>query len=76
MTKGKSLIYHLAASATTKESSSGWNDPIFDPQVNQIGTVNQLMAMKAFEGEPLLVFTSSAAVYGNPIYTLMDGKHM
>ncbi len=73
--QGKDIIYHLAASATTKESSMGWDDPLFDLQVNLVGTLNILMAIREAANDSLLVFTSSAAVYGNPQYTPMDEKH-
>lgn len=73
--RNKQVIFHLAASATTKESSMGWNDPLYDYQVNAIGTLNLLKAIVENGGVPKFIYASSAAVYGNPEYTPMDEKH-
>ncbi|MFB6295142.1 MAG: NAD-dependent epimerase/dehydratase family protein [Candidatus Nanohaloarchaea archaeon] len=60
------LVYHLAASAHTRATSAGWDDPVFDAAVNARGTLNLLRAVRQEAGEARVVFASSAAVYGNP----------
>ncbi len=73
--QGKDLIFHLAASATTKESSMGWLNPIFDYQVNAIGTLNMLNAIVDCNLNSKFIFTSSAAVYGEPQHIPIDENH-
>ena len=68
-------VYHLAANATTRESSMGWDNPIFDYEVNTFGTLNLLRAADELESKPHFVYASSAAVYGEPRYTPMDEEH-
>ena len=41
--KGTDFVFHLAANATTKESSMGWKDAIYD---NNVNTVVQLMYLE------------------------------
>ena len=69
------IIYHLAANATTKESAMGWNNPVDDYRINTLGTLNTLQAIVDAKISPLLVYASSAAVYGEPEYIPTDEKH-
>lgn len=69
------VIYHLAANATTKESSMGWKDPIYDYEVNALGTLNLLRSSLENGITPHFIYASSAAVYGEPEYTPMDEEH-
>lgn len=69
------VVFHLAASATTKESAMGWSDPVFDYEVNAIGTLNLLRAVVDGGLKPRFVYVSSAAVYGEPEYTPIDEGH-
>jgi UDP-glucose 4-epimerase len=69
------IIYHLAANATTKESAMGWNDPVADYRINTLGTLNTLQAIVDTKTRPILVYASSAAVYGEPEYVPTDEKH-
>ncbi len=69
------VVYHLAAIATTKESQMGWKDPDADNSVNVIGTLSVLKAVAAAKSSPRIVFTSSAAVYGEPVSTPMRESH-
>lgn len=69
------VVFHLAANATTRESSMGWDDPIFDYEVNTFGTLNLLRAGDVLEDSPHFVYSSSAAVYGDPEYVPMDEEH-
>jgi UDP-glucose 4-epimerase len=73
--KDADLIYHLAAVATTKESAMGWKDPLTDYEVNVLGTLNILKAIIDLDIDPIVVYTSSAAVYGNPKYLPIDEEH-
>lgn len=73
--KKPEIIYHLAADATTKESSMGWYDPISDYEINGIGTLNLYRSVIDADINPKIVYASSAAVYGEPEYTPIDEKH-
>lgn len=64
-------IVHLAAQPVAPRSIE---DPCFDATVNVTGTVNLLEAARTF-GVRRLVYTSSAAVYGDPIYLPVDEAH-
>jgi len=61
------IIFHLAALATTKETSAGWLSPdeMFD--VNTKGTRIICKSIVEADIDPVVVLTSSAAVYGEPI---------
>jgi UDP-glucose 4-epimerase len=72
---GKELVFHLAASATTKESSMGWADPLFDYQVNALGTLHLLRAVAELTNRPRIVYASTAAVYGIPERLPVDESH-
>jgi UDP-glucose 4-epimerase len=72
---GKELVFHLAASATTRESSMGWKDPLFDHRVNALGTLHLLRAVAELADRPRIVYASSAAVYGIPERLPVDESH-
>lgn len=61
LAKGKEIIYHLAAQSDVEKSTQ---DPVYDADVNIFGTLNVLRAA-AENGVKRVVFSSSAAVYGN-----------
>lgn len=63
--RDQDVIFHLAACATTKESAMGWADPVFDYQVNAIGTLNMLRAVAEAGNTVRVIYASSAAVYGH-----------
>jgi len=69
------IVYHLAADATTKESSMGWRDPIHDMHINAEGTLNIFKSIVDLDLNVTVVYSSSAAVYGEPQYTPMDEDH-
>lgn len=69
------IIFHLGASAHTRKTSAGWNDPVFDANVNALGTLNVLRAVQENNLNSKIVYASSAAVYGNPEYAPMDEGH-
>ena len=71
----KDMVFHLAACATTNESSMGWNDPLADYQVNAVGTLNALRAITETSRKAKMIYASSAAVYGNPQFTPITEEH-
>lgn len=58
------LVFHFAANATTKESQLGWNNPEVDSQVNTLGTLKILEAIRHSRSRPAMILASTAAVYG------------
>lgn len=69
------LVYHLAADATTRESSMGWLTPEKTLRVNTVGTLNVLEAVVKLNQDTRIVFASSAAVYGEPVFTPVTEQH-
>lgn len=69
------LIFHLAASAHTKATSAGWDDPQFDCEANAKSTVNIFEAARQMASKPKIVYASSAAVYGTPENPPMTEEH-
>ncbi len=59
---GCDTVFHLAANASVPRSSE---DPAYDFRANMVGLFHVLEAVR-LEGRPRLVFSSSAAVYGEP----------
>lgn len=64
-------VIHLAAQASVIVSM---NDPYFDFVTNTVGTINVMLLAKKYNVEKL-VFSSSAAVYGEPEYLPIDENH-
>lgn len=60
---GCDYVFHLAANASVPRSSA---DPAFDFAINVEGTFRLIDAVRR-GGRPRVVFTSSAAVYGEPL---------
>jgi UDP-glucose 4-epimerase len=58
---GQDFVFHLAANASVPISSE---NPKYDFEVNAAGTLNVLEALRELGSSAPLVFTSSAAVYG------------
>ncbi|MBR9705804.1 SDR family NAD(P)-dependent oxidoreductase [Candidatus Pacearchaeota archaeon] len=69
------IIFHLAANATTRESSLGWIDPVNDYQVNAVGTLNVFRSVVEADCNAKVVYASSAAVYGEPKYLPITENH-
>jgi UDP-glucose 4-epimerase len=65
------IIFHLAANADVPKSVTF---PKYDFDNNIIGSFNLLKSAVDAKVEKF-IFASSAAVYGNPVYTPMDEKH-
>jgi UDP-glucose 4-epimerase len=65
------VVFHQAAQMSVKVST---DDPRYDARVNILGLINLLEACSA-AGVRKVVFASSGATYGNPIYLPMDELH-
>lgn len=70
--KGKTIVFHLAATANVPYSVK---KPRHDFEVNARGTFNLLRAVQSLAKKARVVYTSTAAVYGSPIYTPIDEFH-
>lgn len=69
--KENQVIFHLAANADVPKSVK---EPKLDFDTNVVGSFNLLKSSVDANIEKF-IFASSAAVYGNPVYTPMDEKH-
>jgi UDP-glucose 4-epimerase len=69
--KENQIIFHLAANADVPKSVK---EPKYDFDTNVVGSFNLLKSAVDANIEKF-IFASSAAVYGNPVYTPMDEKH-
>lgn len=65
------VVFDLAASVGNVKSLE---DPSFDSDVNVLGTLN-ILAQARKRGVRKIVYSSSAAVYGEPHYLPIDEKH-
>lgn len=65
------IIYHFAAQIDIQTSLK---KPYFDANVNIVGTINLLECSRKYEVKKV-IYPSSAAVYGNPIYLPIDENH-
>ncbi len=65
------IVYHEAAQINVQKSI---NDPVFDGDVNILGTINILEACKETNVKKI-IYASSAAVYGEPQYWGIDERH-
>ena len=70
-TRHQDVVFHLAANADVPYSLE---HPQFDFEVNVLGSQNIMRACMAND-VGRLVFASTAAVYGDPVYTPMDEDH-
>ena len=70
-TRHQDVVFHLAANADVPYSLE---HPQFDFEVNVLGSQNIMRACMAND-VARLVFASTAAVYGDPVYTPMDEDH-
>lgn len=69
--KRADIIFHIAANASVPNSVE---NPRYDFETNTLGTFNLLEASIISQVEKF-IYASSAAVYGNPVYTPIDEKH-
>lgn len=65
------IVVHLAAQISVKKSIA---DPVYDEDVNVKGTINVLEGCVQANVKKIL-YSSSAAIYGNPQYLGIDEKH-
>lgn len=65
------IVYHLAAQIDVPKSIK---DPIFDSNVNVCGTINIINNCVNYNVKKI-IYSSSAAVYGDPRYLPIDEKH-
>ncbi|MFA5105499.1 MAG: NAD-dependent epimerase/dehydratase family protein [Candidatus Micrarchaeia archaeon] len=70
-TRGAGIIYHLAAQTSVQKSIK---NPVKDFYSNAAGTLNLLEACRKND-IPMLVYASSAAIYGVPQYSPIDEAH-
>jgi UDP-glucose 4-epimerase len=68
---GAEVIFHQAALNLLRSVES----PARDLEVNAVGTLNLLLAMKEAGGEKVMVFASTGSVYGEPQYNPQDEGH-
>ncbi len=64
-------VVHLAALSNVEQSC---NNPILYYKNNLLGSYNLLENMTKFKVDKL-IFSSTAAVYGNPVYSPIDERH-
>lgn len=74
--RGVGLIYHLAADAATRESSMGWDTPARTLENNIIGTLNVYKSIAELGLDARVIYASSAAVYGEPLFTPVTEDHL
>jgi UDP-glucose 4-epimerase len=73
--EGVRLVYHLAADAATRESSMGWDTPYRPLQQDIIGTWNIFRTIAERNLQIRVIYASSAAVYGEPVFTPVSEDH-
>lgn len=64
-------VIHHAAQINIQNSIL---DPTFDAEINIVGTINLLRCCVKFDTKKI-IYASSAAVYGNPVYLGIDEEH-
>lgn len=69
--KGKDVVFHLAASVGRQRSI---DNPVLDAQINLIGTTNLLEGIRK-HGVKRIVYSSSAAIFGELKSTVIDEGH-
>ncbi len=65
------IVYHMAAQIDVQKSIK---DPVYDGDVNILGSINILDNCRKYEVKKI-IYSSSAAVYGEPKYLGIDEKH-
>lgn len=69
--KDADVVFHTGANAFIDRSIK---DPAFDAEVNIVGTINVLEACRKNDIKKI-VFSSTSAIYGEPLYEPIDEKH-
>jgi len=70
--EGVDIVFHLGANVFINRSVT---DPIFDANINIIGTLNVLEACRKRDVKRL-VFSSSSSVYGDPVSIPITEEHV
>ncbi|MGC9521786.1 MAG: NAD-dependent epimerase/dehydratase family protein [Anaerolineae bacterium] len=65
------VVNHHAAQIDVRRSVT---EPIYDAEVNVLGALNVLEGARRYDAEQV-IFISSAAVYGMPVYLPIDEEH-
>lgn len=65
------LIFHLAAQSSLTKALQ---DPVYDEAVNVNGTLRLLEMAREF-GVKKIIYSSSAAIYGNPVFLPITEEH-
>ena len=71
LAEGRAAVWHLAASVGNLKSIE---QPSFDAEVNVLGTLAVLEAVKA-QRTPKLIYSSSSAICGEVVYLPLDEAH-
>jgi UDP-glucose 4-epimerase len=66
------MVMHLAAQVSVRESVS---DPIYDADVNILGTLNLLQGSIACKAQRFIFTSSGGAIYAEPQYFPVDEEH-
>jgi len=69
---GFDCVIHEAAQINVRKSVE---DPVFDANINILGTINILEKMKEYGIKKIIFSSSGGAVYGEPVYLPVDEKH-
>ncbi|HVZ66630.1 MAG TPA: SDR family NAD(P)-dependent oxidoreductase [Patescibacteria group bacterium] len=69
---GVDFVFHLAAQTGRNISMK---DPVFDTEINSIGTLVVLDAIRSLKKKPKFIFSGSRGVIGKPVYLPVDEKH-
>jgi len=69
---GKDLVFHLAGQTGRIISME---DPVLDTEINCLGTLNILDAIRKEVNKPKIIFAGSRGVIGKPNYLPVDEKH-
>ncbi len=65
------FLIHHAAQVSVSES---WEDPVRDAAVNIVGSLNLYENCRLYQVKKV-IYASSAAIYGEPLYLGIDEKH-
>ncbi len=70
--KDVEVIFHQAAQINVRVSV---DNPIYDANINVLGTINILNLMRKYDIQKIIFASSGGAVYGEPEYLPVDENH-
>src|SRR3990167_889462 len=70
--KGEKVVFNLAGRSG---QISSLKDPYTDIEVNLVGQINTLEAIRELDQETRVIFPGSRLEYGKPIYLPVDEQH-